>query len=175
MRFINLLSKTKLPKEPLRLIVNKDDSVRLKVADHIAATLNEYGLPVEVKAYHTATYSAVYYAGNFDFYLGQVRLSPNMDLSSFFGPQGSLHFNGTDDAATYSLCKDALANSGNYYNLHQRVMEDGRICPILFHSYNIYAVRGLVTDLTPSRDNVYFYTLGKTYEGIQLETIYDEE
>ena len=174
MKFIETLSRTSLPEEPLRLIVNHDDSVRLKVADYIAATLTEYGLPTVVKSYNTSTYSAVYYAGNFDFYLGQVRLSANMDLSTFFGPQGSLHFNGTDDAATYSLCKDALANRGNYYNLHQRVMEDGRIIPILFHSYNVYATRGLVTDLTPSRDNIYFYTLNKTLEGIQLETIYDE-
>ena len=175
MKFIEVLSRLKIPKEPLRLIVNKDDSVRLKVADYIAAALTDYGLPTEVKAYNTATYSAVYYAGNFDFYLGQVRLSPNMDLSSFFGPAGSLHYNGTDDAATYSLCKDALANSGNYYNLHQRVMEDGRIIPILFHRFNVYAKRGLVTDLMPSRDNVYFYTLNKTKSGIQLETIYDDE
>lgn len=174
LRFIDVLSKTDIPDDPLRLIVNEDDSVRLKVAHDIAATLTEYGLPTEVKQYDSFTYAQVYYASNFDLYLGQVRLSPNMDLSCFFSPLGNLHFNGTDDAATYSLCKDALANRGNYYNLHQRVMEDGRICPILFHSYNIYAVRGLVTDLTPSRDNVYFYTLGKTYEGIQLETIYDQ-
>ena len=175
MKFIDSLSRMKQPKEPLRLIVNKDDSVRLKVADYIAATLNDYGLNVEVKKYDTATFTAVYYAGNFDFYVGQVRLSPNMDLSSFYGPLGSLHYNGTDDAATYSLCKDALANSGNYYNLHQRVMEDARIIPLVFHRYNVYADRGLVTDLTPSRDNVFFYTLDKTCEGIQLETIYDEE
>ena len=174
MKFIETLSRLKQPDEPLRLIVNKDDSVRLKVADYIAATLNDYGLKVEVKKYNTATYSAVYYAGNFDFYLGQVRLSPNMDLSTFYGPLGSLHYNGTDDAATYSLCKDALANSGNYYNLHQRVMEDARIIPLLFHRYNVYADRGLVTDLTPSRDNVFFYTLNKTCDSIQLDTIYDE-
>ena len=177
MKFIEVLSRIDLPKEPLRLIVNKDDSVRLKVADDIAATLTEYGLPTEVKAYNSNTFAAVYYSGNFDMYLGQVRLSSNMDLSSFYGPLGSLHFNGTHDAATYSLCKDALANKGNYYNLHQRVMEDGRICPILFHSYTIYALRGLVTDLRPSRDNVFFYPLAKTMESIQIPTDYglDEE
>jgi len=175
LKFIETLSRLKLTEEPLRLIVNKDDSVRMKVADYIAATLTDYGLPTQVKAYETTTYTAVYYAGNFDFYLGQVRLSANMDLSSFFGPLGSLHYNGTDDAATYSLCKDALANAGNYYNLHHRVMEDGRIIPLVFHRFNVYADRGLVTDLTPSRDNVFFYTLDKTCESIQLETIYDDE
>ena len=33
-------------------------------------------------------------------------------------------------------------------------------------------VGGLVTDLEPSRDNVYFYRLGKTLAGIQIETDY---
>lgn len=173
MRFIQVLSRIKRPKDPLRLIVNKDDSMRMKVADDIASTLTDYGLPTEVKAYDSNNYAAVFYAGNYDLYLGQVRLSPNMDLSSFFGPAGSLHYNGTDDAATYSLCKDALANAGNYYNLHQRVVTDGRIVPILFQTYNVYALRGLVTDLAPSRDCVFFYSLGKTLSDIQIPTDYN--
>jgi hypothetical protein len=62
----------------------------------------------------------------------------------------------------YALCLDALANSGNYYTLHQEVLEDGMLCPILMRSYAIFAQRGQFSDLTPARDNVFFYHLGKT-------------
>ena len=51
-------------------------------------------------------------------------------------------------------------------------MDSGRICPILFHSYAVYAQRGLVADLAPSRDTVFYYSIGKTLADIQQETDY---
>ena len=173
LKFIQVLSRTKKTDDPLRLLVNSDDSIRLSLAKDIAQTLTEYGLPTEVKSYSTNGYIEVYRAGNYDLYLGQVKLSANMDLSEFFRTYGDLARNGVADAALYSRCQDALANRGNYYNLHQQVMDEGRICPILFHSHAVYATRGLVTDLEPSRDNVFFYTLGKTLAQVQIETEYE--
>ena len=64
------------------------------------------------------------------------------------------------DVAIYAMALEALANKGNFYNLHQMVMEDAKLCPILFRSYAVYGKRGLVTDLSPSRDNLFCYDLG---------------
>lgn len=172
MRFIQTLSSMSLPNKTLRLLVNSDDSVRLSVANEIADLLTEYGLPTEVQSYSTKYYRDEYARGNYDMYLGQVKLSANMDLTEFFRTYGELARNGVADAALLSRCQDALANSGNYSNLHQQVMETGRICPILFHSYAIYGERGLVSDLNPSRDNVFFYSIGKNRADAQLETDY---
>ena len=77
-------------------------------------------------------------------------------------PYGNMSRNGVADADIYALCLDALENSGNFYNLHKAVADDGCIVPILFGSYAVYATRGLVTNLAPSRDCVFFYTLGRT-------------
>jgi hypothetical protein len=66
--------------------------------------------------------------------------------------------------ALYGLCLNALANSGNYYTLHQKVLEDGKLIPILFRTYAIFAQRCSFTELTPSRDHVFFYHLGRTME-----------
>ena len=46
------------------------------------------------------------------------------------------------------------------------VAEDGRLCPVLFQTYNVHATRGVLTGLTPSRDNVFYYSLGKTMDQI---------
>ena len=85
-----------------------------------------------------------------------------MDLSPFFSASGRLRHGGLADEAIHALCKEALANSGNYYNLHQMVMENSRLCPVLVSVYSVHATRGLLTGLTPSRDNVFFYTRGVT-------------
>ena len=100
--------------------------------------------------------------GEYDMYLGQTKLSPNMDLTPFFSANGALNYGEIDDIAVYNLCLQALENQGNYYTLHQTVMDQGYICPVLFRSYAVYATRGLVILLQPARDNLFSYTIGKT-------------
>mgnify|MGYP003413708478 FL=1 len=91
-----------------------------------------------------------------------------MDLSAFFSNKGALNYGRISDVALYTLCTESLANHGNYYTLHKNLMDDGRLCPILFRSYAIYAVRGLLTGLAPARDNVFYYSLGKTMEKAKI-------
>jgi peptide/nickel transport system substrate-binding protein len=151
----------------IRLLVNSNDSLRVKVAQEIGRMLNECGLIVTVEAEGTDGFRRRLSEGNFDLYLGQTKLSPNMDLSAFFASKGSLSFGGIANASMLTACWDALANSGNYYTLHQKVMEDGCLVPLLFRSYAVYSQRGMFDSLAPARDNIFFYTIGKTMESIR--------
>lgn len=146
------------------LLVNSDDNVRLRVAGKIAQDLNRCGMKVKVTGLPTKEYIQALKNGAFDLYLGQTRLSSNMDLSAFFSQEGELSVGGLADAGTYTLCQDALANSGNYFNLHQKILDKGLLCPILFRSYAIYTQRGSFRGLTPARDNLFFYHLDRTME-----------
>ena len=146
------------------MLVNSDDTLRLQTARDIAATLTSLGLPVTVVGLNTDDFLNRIYAGNYDLYLGSTRLSPNMDLSPFFQGNGSLSYNGIANNDLYQLCLEALENHGNYYSLYQEVAEDGRIVPVLFCGYAVYATRGVLSDLQPARDNVFYYTLGRTLE-----------
>ena len=150
------------------LVVNSDDSLRVRVAQEIGRMLNTCGMLVEVKQYSGINYTAILRDGDYDLYLGQTKLSANMDLSPFFAEAGALNYGGLSDIGVYTLCLQALENQGNYYSLHQKVMEDGYLCPILFRSYAVYASRGLLTDLQPARDNVFCYSIGKTLEDIYV-------
>ena len=163
-RFQEALKNVYLPTRELVLLVNSDDTLRLQAARDIADALTEQGLPTTTDELDTEDYLARIYAGNYDMYLGCTRLSANMDLSAFFRSGGSLSYNGIASSSLYQLCRDALENHGNYYNLYQEVAEDGRIVPLIFCGYAVYATRGLLSDLEPSRDNVFFYTLGRTLE-----------
>ena len=161
-RFIEALGKISKPKDPVELLVNKDDSLRLRAAREIAQMLTECGLETVTVEVETSKYLSYVRVGKYDLYLGQTRLSANMDLTPFFHPYGNISRNGMSDPDIYALCLDALENSGNFYNLHKAVADDGCLVPILFGSYAIYATRGLVTSLAPSRDCVFYYTLGRT-------------
>ncbi len=161
-KFINAMGMAKLPKEPIQLLVNSDDSMRMRLARKIVEMLTECGLNIVMVEKKNSDYLASIRTGRYDIYLGQTRLSPNMDLSEFFRTWGELSWGSIDNADLNKLCQEALDNHGNYYNLHKAVADDGRIIPLLFCGYAIYADRGLVSDMQPSRDNVFYYTLGRT-------------
>ena len=157
----------------MQLLVNSDDSARVRAARYIAECLTEYGLPTETLEYGTNTYRAVLQAGNFDIYLGQTRLPPNMDLSEFFRPWGEVRTAGFDNENLLNKCKETLENSGGTYDLLKLLADDGRIVPVLFGYHAVYAERGMFENLDPTRDNAFYYSLGKTLVGIQINTVYE--
>ena len=163
-KFLDAVKDNGMEGKTIVFLVNSDDSLRLRVARAIAKMLTDCGLVVELKALGTNDCTEALKARNFDLYLGQTRLSPNMDLSAFFATYGELSWGGVNDLSAYTLSQQALENHGNYFTLHKLVMDQGLICPILFRSYSVYAVRGLLSQLTPTRDSVFYYHTGKTME-----------
>lgn len=169
-KFSQVVSQTAMTGQPLRLLVNKNDTLRLRVARRIGDMLTAAGFAVQLLEQSGDDYMYILNTREYDLYLGQTKLSATMDLSAFFSSKGALRYGGLSDAAINAMCMEALANKGNYLTLHKMIMDDGRICPILFRSYSIMATRGLLTGLTPARDNVFFYSLGKTMDGIFVQT-----
>lgn len=169
-KFSQVVTTTGFAEKEIILLVNRDDSLRLRVARSIEKMLEAGGLVVTVKDLSGDTYLTTLKNREYDLYLGQTRLSPNMDLSAFFHTYGELSWGGLNDVGTYNLCLQALENYGNYFTLHKQVMDDGLICPILFRNYAIFADRGVVPNLTPSRDNLFYYSTGKTLADAKLET-----
>lgn len=161
-KFVDALNEAQLQGSSITLLLNSDDSLRLRVGRQIANMLRECGLNVTVSEMTTDKFTEHIKWGSYDLYLAQTKLSPNMDLTPFFRTSGSLSYGGLADTSTYIMAQQALANKGNFYNLHEMVMEDGQLCPILVRSYAVYATRGLVTQLDPSRDNLFCHSVGKT-------------
>ena len=161
------LTESQLLGKTVRLLVNKDDSVRLQAARKIGQMLTECGLVVEMLEHNYTDYRAVLRDGSYDLYLGQTKLSPNMDLTAFFVEDGALSWGGMANATCLSMCKEALENSGNYYNMHQMVLRNSQLIPVLFRTYAVYTDRGLSGDMEPSRDNVFYYSMGRSIADVR--------
>ncbi len=178
LKFLSRLGSYRIPtkkdsnaQKNLVILVNANDSARVRIARQLAEDLTAMGLPAATL--ESSNFRDVLYAQTWDIYLGMTRLSANFDLTEFFRPYGEMGKGGLSHETLYNMTKNALENSGNYYNLYQKLAEDGRIIPVMFGYYTVYARRGLLPDLSPSRDNVFYYTLGKTMAGIQIETVYE--
>jgi len=179
MTFIDYLSRYRIPTKDgawkqMVLLVNSEDSARVRIARNIAEELTALGLPTKTLEAKGSHFKNVLVAGNYDIYLGMTRMSPNMDLTEFFRPYGEMSRGGLQHETLYSMCLNALENNGNYYNLYQKLVQDGRVIPLMFGHYNVYAERGLMPDLAPARDNVFYYSLGKTMDGTRIEIEYEE-
>ena len=92
-----------------------------------------------------------------------------MDLTECFYEDGKISFGPMNEAAIYTQCLLALENSGNYSDLHRAILNDGRLTPVVFRNYAVYANRGVVEDLAPARDNLFYYDLGKSLQDVQKE------
>lgn len=168
-KFSQAVSMANFEQTEIIFLVNKDDSLRLRVARSIEKMLEAGGLKVTMKELSGNSYLKTLKNREFDIYLGQTRLSPNMDLSAFFHTYGELSWGGVNDVGTYALCLQALENHGNYFTLHKQVMDQGLLCPVLFRNYAIFTDRGIVPNLAPARDNLFYYSTGKTLEDARVE------
>ena len=148
----NAVSNAGMAGQKVVLLVCSGESARENAAQLVAADLAQAGLEVEVKCLSESSYRSALAAGNYDLHLGQTRLSANFDLTVFFGENGALNYGGLASGVIYNLCLSALENSGNFYHLHQAVMDDGMLCPLLMRSYAVYASRGMFPNLAPGLD-----------------------
>ncbi len=154
---------------PITILLNSDDGTRLRVGRAIAKMLEECGLAVSTLELTVDQFLIHVEWSEYDLYLGQTKLSANMDLSEYFETDGTMHYFSLENPGMYAMSLEALANSGNVYDLHRLVMEDGRLCPVLFRSYGVYTQRGMLPGLNATRDNMFQYTIGVSMEDILLE------
>lgn len=162
--FAEAVAAAELTENSVTILLNGDDVVRHRAGLAIADMLRAGGLKVSIiKSSAEDLVEKLKYT-EYDLYLGQTKLSANMDISAFFGTNTSLNYGGLADPALYQMSLDAMTNAGNFYKLHEAVMEEGQLCPILFQSDAVFVSRGTLPDLSPARDGVFHYSLGRTLE-----------
>ena len=160
-KFINAVRLTKAKTSEAVFLVCNADPRRVDAAEFIAAEAEKYDIHLTVDAVNERTFEDRLYTGDFDLYLGEARLSPTFDLSPFFDG-GSLCYGSIYSNDLTAMCRDAMENSGNYYNLHSSVMAYGMLCPVLFKSYAVYATRGVISNMYPAIDNIFHSSNGRT-------------
>lgn len=134
------------------MIVTAGNTQRRLTAERIAESLNRVGFDITVKVLDQEAFASALRYGNYDLYFGEIRLSANFDLGSFFRSGGSVAYGGMESGSAVDLCAGLLENSGNAYDLHKRIMDQGYLCPILFKSYTVYTSRGAAQELEPALD-----------------------
>ena len=128
------------------LIVNGSNKYRLAAAYNIADTLKKAGIAVSVQALSDEDYSERISSGNFELYLGEVKLDSTHDLYSFFTEGGQLFAGLNTDLKSVSAYFEYRAGKITAEKYFEIFAGEYPFIPICFRSG--YCVSS--ADITPS-------------------------
>lgn len=147
--------------ENLTLIVNADSSFKVTIAQFIAANLNEAGLSVQVEELSWTAYEGAVKGGDYDLYLGEVKLPADFDITSLVGKNGSLNYtNYYDQAVEQALTvyrqssDEQRPAAGN--TLSQVLAQEAPIIPICFEEHSVLTGWGKVEALSATQSDLFY-------------------
>lgn len=74
-----------ITQKEVSVLVNKENGFKLETAEFIAGYLNALGFKVILKDYEPQYYTEAIELGSYDMYIGEIKLTANMDLSPLLG------------------------------------------------------------------------------------------
>ncbi len=137
-----------------KMIVNEENEARVAAAQMIHDSLESIGIDVRLSVLEYEDYKKALSEGDYDMYLGEVKLSANMDLSCFFKEEGTLSY-GIDSASTVaSAYSDFALGKIDITTFNQVFDEEKPFVPICYRSAVAYYSRaisfeGSITEYEP--------------------------
>ena len=154
----------------INFIVNTDSTAKLEAARAIAETLNEMGIKVTLHELKWEDYIKALESGNYDMYYGEVRMTPDWDLSYLFKPYTVYRDpEKTQKGMNYANCFDeqyinayaAYLGAGEenrnmaFSDLAKLITESGAIIPICFERQELLTHRGVISGISCTQFDIF--------------------
>lgn len=143
----------------LTLVVNNDSSFKVSVADFVARQLSELGASVTVRKLSWEAYLSALEGGDFDLYLGEVRMTADFDPTPLL--TGGLNYGGYDAAGEAQLLAafrsaPAASRTQAAFNLYAALAQSAPFTPICFKNSSLLTQWGTVAGATPTQGNPFY-------------------
>ncbi len=137
----------------LTLVVNRDSLTKQTIAGYLAQELRSLGIGITVRELSWDDYTAALEAGEFDLYLGEVKLTGDFDFTSLVA--GELNYGGYQNEEVFSLLSAwktsaGLTRSYNGEKLFSAMAEDLPFATLCFKKESLLVRWGMVGNLSPS-------------------------
>ncbi len=147
----------------ITMLVNEENENRVICANHIHDSLENIGIDVRLSILPYEEYTEALYNGEFDIYLGEVKLPASMDLSCFFKENATAGY-GIDSESTVAKAFTDFSQGKTDISTFIKVFDDSMpFIPICYRDGVAYYSReitfeGSVTEYEPFL-NVYSWAL----------------
>ncbi len=136
------------------LVVNSDNVYKARLAQAVADTLGQLGLTVQVRTLSWEAYKTALEEGDFDLYLGECRLTGDLDPSPFLTRDSGLCYGGfSDGALTQALW--AARQSGEWTDFYDRWAQQVPLAAICFKNAQLLTQWGQVEGADPTQGNLF--------------------
>ena len=145
----------------LTFVAPSDNSTRAAAAEHLAGSLTDLGIQVDLQLLPWDDYITALEKGDFDLYLGEVKLIADFDLTALITAGGSLNYGGYADAEAATLLQAYRAASGHGRDLsarrlYERLAEEPPFGVICFKNWSVLTQWSRISGLTPTQQNVFY-------------------
>lgn len=162
--------------DTLDLIVNSDSIFKVDMAKEIKRELEEAGYAIRVSVLDWSDFKQALKKGNYDLYLGEVKMSLNFDPLPFLSTQGSLNYS-KFSSKTLNAKLDALyAATGSERTkaaeeLYRAFAEEAPAAPLCFKNYSVIARKGYLKHPVATQSNLFhqFYRWSFTHEVLEAD------
>ncbi len=147
----------------LTMIVNSESEAKLEAAKLIKSQLKAAGIDVTLSEMTYDEYTEALYKGNYDLYVGEVKLSPDMDLSCFFSEGGSTGYGVDSDSTCAEAYYDFASGKIDITTFLQVFNLERPFIPLLYRNAVAYYSRELTYEDSISEyeifENIYSWEL----------------
>ena len=127
----------------LNMIVNKENPAKLSLAKEIASSLRTMGIGIKLEKLDFEEYKNRVESGEFDMYIGEIKLSANMSLSPFFSSGGNANYGIDLSSTVHGAYSDFLEGKIDLSTFIKVFDEDKPFIPICYRTGLIYYSRQL--------------------------------
>lgn len=142
----------------LTLLANEENPFKVSLAEYLCRRLTEDGLTVTPAVLPWAEYLEALEAGDFDLWLGEVRLTADWDVSPLISANGTLNYGGYSDTATDALLRAFLADGSeaSAAALCRQLQAEAPLLPLVFKSSSLLTPEGLIENAAPTAAQPFF-------------------
>lgn len=142
----------------LKLIVNQDNTAKVKMAEELGGALEALGVVVTLEKLPWEDFTTALRRGDFDLYLGEVVLTADFDPESLLF--GALNYGGFADEETARLLAAYQAAAGEERraaaaSLWEALAKNAPIVPLCFKNGSLLTQWGQVSGAAPTQRDVF--------------------
>lgn len=139
----------------VRLVVNEEDERRVRAAKLVASRLEKAGFTVETKVLSFENYEAVLAEGEFELYLGEVKIGGNMDLSPFFSSAGKVNYGIDLESPLCDAYFDFKEGKIDISTFESVFRQEVCFVPLCYRRSAVYYSRSLTFEGSPTQSDIY--------------------
>lgn len=144
-----------------RILVNNDNEARMLAAIQIVDSLKDVGIKASINAVEWTAYLTQLQSGDFDLYIGGLKLSKNMDMRHLLSKDGQYNYIGYNNGKTDELLNQMRSGltpdemKATYLKIRDILQTDLPYFCLLYKTTGAIQSPALVGDVLPSFDDYY--------------------